>query len=508
MNKLFSLIKYSIKNSLGGNKGKKNLNNIGLYVLVAVPLIIGIFYMVSTVMNSFKQMGLPDEFIFVIAFMMAMGGIFVTDVLKSAGAIFNVKDFQLLASLPVSSGTIILAKITEMLLINYVFVLGATVPALCIYFTTNEFNIALFLMIIIAMIFVPLIPMSIAILLGYIIYKLSSKFKFKEIAITALYIIGMTVFLGVFYTAQFWMQDILEKAPYVVDIISKIYLPLQFYMNMVIKTSWIDLIYFVGSSLAIFTVFMMIIKNTFFVLNSRFIVFGKSNETKIKDGVIQSKVKSLLKMELLKYFSKGGVVINTIAGGLIYVIFSVLGGMEILPIDSNIVVVIGCIFFAMSPVTATCISLEGKAFNMKKALPIKVSDVIKSKILLNIVVNLPFVILGTIINIVLQGDIKSSLIGLVGILCALLFASIFGLLMDMKFYNFNWVSEMEVVKRGKAVIFTTIPNMVIMFVLMGIKIPGVNTGLIAAGVYGVAAIVAGIVLIKHGEELYNKIGEN
>lgn len=507
MSKFFSLVKYSIKDSIGkSSKSKNKLNGLGIYIFVGVVFAMSIFIMLGEAMGMLKQVGLPSEFIFVMTYMLIAGAIFSTDVVKSAGMIFNVKDFQLLASLPISSGKIILSKVVNLLLFNYLFVLIGMIPAFIVYTGANGFNLEMLLLVIVATIATPFIPMAFAIGLGYIFYKISSKFKYKEIALTVVTLVGLVLFLGVVYSAQMWLPQVLENATYLIDIISKVYLPIQFLGTMMMEKSWINALWFLLSSVGVFAVFMFIIRNTFFKMNSKFIVFGKSTETTMKDGVQQSKVMSLFKTELAKYFSKGIVVLNTAVGGIIYIVFIVLSALEVLPMDSNMIIVMSCFMFAISPTTATSISLEGKAFSMKKALPISSKDIIKSKLLLNIAVNLPFAVIGTILNIVLGAQMGAAFIGFAAITCSLIFASIFGLLADMKFYNFEWNSEAEVVKRGKSVMVTMMPSMVLFMILMAIKIPGVNTALIALGIYAVAMIVVGVVLIARGEALYNKVG--
>ena len=508
MNKLVSLIKYSMKNSFGQTENKNKKKFLGLYIFTGIILEMSLFFIFMSMPEQLKSFGIPSEFIFIGAFMMIIGTIFSTDIVGAPGSIFNVKDFQLLASLPISSGVVILSKVARMLMFNYLFVLAISIPVIISYFIATGFNGTLFIMLIITMIFMPLIPMSIAIFVGYIFYKISSKFKFKEIAITIIYLVGLLIFMCIIYTAQYWLPSILENAQYIVEIITKMYLPIEFYMGIVLESSWLDLLYFCGLSIIIFGVFMMVVRNTFSQMNSKFIVFGKSSETRIKDGVIQSKIKSLLKTELLKYFSKGVVVLNTMTGGVIYVVFVVLGGIGVLPLEANMIIVMSSCMFAISPTTATTISLEGKAFNMKKSLPIKSMDIIKSKVLLNIVVNMPLAILGTILDIIIGGDLLKSVTMLAGILAALSFGSIFGILVNMKFYSFNWVSETEVVKRSKSTMITTIPNLIILFVGMGTKLPGIDIGLIITVIYAVAAIVSGIILLKNGEKLYDRIGEN
>lgn len=513
MSKVFSLIKYSIINSISKEKNKpikKRISTVLLGSIVGIML----FAMASIIfyqsISQIIQMNLPPELFLVSIITIITGVIIFFDVIRAPGVIFNVKDFQLLATIPVSSGKIILAKMLELLLSNYLITIAIMIPAYGIYFYKIGFNLYLFLLLGISMLFVPLIPTSIGILIGYFFYSISSKFKYKEIAITIAYLVGVLLLMVVIYGAPIYMPYILENATYIIDILSKLYLPFEFYIKFIMLGSAINLVYFSVISVVIFMLLAFVIKNTFFKLNSKFIVYGKSKDLEFKDGIKQTKIISLLKTELIKYFSKGIVVVNTGISGVMYNLFIVLAGLKILDLahlsGGYTMLILGCFVFSMSPTTATTISLEGKAFNMKKSLPIKPSEIIISKILVNILVNTPFILLGMLLEIILlKQNIMIALINCCIIFIALLAGTIFGMVINLNFYTFSWTSEAQVVKRGMSVMITMIPSMIIMFVLMGIQVASINIGIIALIIYGGILLISSFILIKFGEVWYSKI---
>lgn len=511
MSKLIALIKYSFINCYGLNKSKKSVtSNILFWIFTGFTVMVTAFVMFYEVVATIIEFGLPPQIFLVSILTMITGIIVVMDMIRSTGTIFNVKDFQLLATLPISGGKLILAKIMDVLLTNYIITVVIMIPAYLVYFTVIGFDVKLLILLVICAIFVPFIPMSIGILLGYILYRVSSKFKYKEMAITGLYIL-CTVALFIFvYSAPKFMPYILEKADYIITILSKLYLPIQFYTQMLLELSFMNLLYFAVSSLIVFAILMIIIRNSFFKLNSRFTVYGKSSDTKLKEGKRQGKIISLFKTEFLKYISKGVVVLNTGIGGIVYILFVVLDSFGILELNGigggSAVLIMGCIMFAISPITATSISLEGKAFNMKKSLPIKPMDILISKILLNIIVNIPFVIVGGLLTLIIGNATVLAMLADIGtIVVALVFASIFGLLINLKFYDFDWNSEAVVVKRSKSVVITMIPNMLIMFLFMGMQISNVNASFLVIAIYALLFLISSVILVLKGEKWYNDI---
>lgn len=508
MSKLVSLIKYSFINSYGLNKSKKNkAGNIFFWIVLGIVLMLMAFSMLHQMLGALVSIGMPPQ-IFLVAIVSTITiTIIGIDTVKSPGTLFNSRDFQMLAVLPVSEVKIILAKVLDILLTNYAITLLLMIPGYVVYFSVAGFDLKLLIMLIIAAIFVPFIPMSIGILLGFIFYKISSKFKYKEMAVTGVYVFFTALMLIIIYSAPKFMPYLAEKADYIIKIISKIYMPFEFYTQMVFESSIKDLLLFAGSSIVVFAVLMFIIRKSFFTLNSRFTVYGKSTQIEFVEGRKQSKVISLLKTEFLKYISKGSVVLNTAIGGVIYIIIICLQAFGILDFGGaasiSIAAIMGCFMFTMSPTTATSISLEGKAFSMKKSLPIKPMDILLSKIFLNVCVNIPFIIIGAIFTFILN---KSSIIEVltqfVALVLALLAASVFGMVVNLKVYDFSWNSETEVVKRGKSVIITMIPSMIMMFVLMGIQYTNINIGLVISLVYGILFLVSGIILFMKGEKWY------
>ncbi|MGL4991550.1 MAG: hypothetical protein ACRCYE_08410 [Sarcina sp.] len=516
MNKVFKLLKCQYMNSLGltqkKNKSGVNFSLMFLYLLTGT-IFIGLFLtMFSSLVGPLKELKLPLEFIPFMAFISAAGMVIMTDIVKSAGTIYNVKDFQLLSVLPISGGKIITAKILDVLLSSYLFFLVFMIPSYIIYFGEVGFSINKFLIVIILFLAGPLIPMCIGIGLGYILFRVSAKFKFKDMAMTIIYLIVSFGFLIMVYTAQKWLPWFMSNMQKLVEGLLKLFVIMNLFLEALIKGSISKALIFFLISFAVFLIFLFIIKNTFFKVNSDFLVFGKSEDKTIKISEKKGVIVSLMKIEFLRLVSKAAIILNVLSTGALFIIFIVIISLNLLSNMTNtqsMILAFGILTFGMAPTTATSISLEGKSFEIKKALPIRTIDIIKAKIYLNLLVNAPFLILGVFVAMLMGAlTLSEFIIMLITLAIVLLFSSIYGLLINMKYYNFNWTSEAQVVKRSASVIFTMIPTMIGFMMTFNMTLIGSNGIAIFGCIYFIALIIVLILIKLYGVKMYEDIGSN
>jgi ABC-2 type transport system permease protein len=172
-----------------------------------------------------------------------------------------------------------------------------------------------------------------------------------------------------------------------------------------------------------------------------------------------SLLKSLCVKEFRRYFSSSAYVSNTIIGPIIAVIMtSSLFFADIdkliseIPFKINVFdmfpFVISAIFCMMSPICVS-ISMEGKNWWIVKTLPISTKTLLDSKILMNIILYLPFYLIAEILlTIATKPDIFALLWQLLIPIIILIFAFVFSLFINLHFPVFNWESETVAVKQS------------------------------------------------------------
>lgn len=515
MNKFVSLLKYSFINSFNLNglkgaekKGKRKMTGIGM-IAIGIIMAIYLFVMYNYMAGMLKDYKLPMEFLLFMTFISGVMATLYSSLYRAPGSIFKVKDYDLLASLPINKKSIIGVKLADILVTSYAFMGIIMIPALIVYYSNINFTITSLIINVISLIALPLIPISIGVFIAYLIYLLSSKLKFKDIALTVINVLLIAAFMALIYSIEKWGPYLMKNIEGVSRVIEYVYLPFKYYSNAIINGSIIDILIYLAISVVVFVIFIFAIQNSFSKINSRFNISVKGKEIKISDGRKKSQLKALYKSEFIRYISKSAVVINTAIGGIIYIIFILIYGFKLTDVNNgseylmSIIIGTGILLFSIAPTTATTISLEGQAFYMLKSLPIKVMDILKAKILLNITINLPFMIIGSVIAYAMKlGTFTQIITGMFTMIFALVFISIVGIIVNMKKYKFKWTSETVVVKRSASVVITMLIAFFVNLPMILLVTQAPNIGL---AVYIVLCVIVALALKKNGEKMWNKI---
>ena len=195
-------------------------------------------------------------------------------------------------------------------------------------------------------------------------------------------------------------------------------------------------------------------------------------------------LKSLYKREMKRYFASSVYVMNTIIGPVMAVVLSVavfMADWEMIEMMTGIVM--GAVdiqsgipfliagIFCMMPTTASAISMEGKEWWIIKNLPVKTKDVINSKLLLNLVLDLPFYLVSEILLIIAIKPGILELLWLVLIPVILItFGCVTGLAVNLKLPVFDWENEAYGVKQSASAFLGGICSFLLILIC---AIPGV-----------------------------------
>lgn len=180
--------------------------------------------------------------------------------------------------------------------------------------------------------------------------------------------------------------------------------------------------------------------------------------------------------ELRQYGSVLTYVFNT-ALGLILVLFFSLNmflsrkgiGVNLLEMPYGLIKDNIHVFpYVMSLVIGVCcttqvsLSLEGKCIWIKKTLPIEAKNIYLSKVIVGLILMIPVGMSSS--TLILNSEnilIKDICISLILLILNLLLMSLIGILIDIKFVNYDWNNPISVIKRGSASIIYQIVNLLI-----------------------------------------------
>lgn len=539
MKKLYSLIRACMTSDMSLFRFKTNKNN---KLSILLPLFISgyLMYMIWDLSNSLfeKLSPLNLSYLLLSLFVLSISIMtFIEGIYKSGPLVFNCKDDQLLLSLPIKRSTVLFVRIFKFYLFELSFNSLFLLPIMVSYISwDSNLSWTYFLTSFIMLLLLPIIPIVLSCILGFITSSLSSKFKYKN---AAQIIISMGVLVGVL-ALSFNMDGILEyiikNSSNINELVTKIYYPAGIYAKLVNDFNIVDLLIFVMVHVGVFAISIVILSKFYFKINTRLkSVSSTSKRVSIDSLTIKSKsvTRSLVKKEMSTFFKTPVFIINAGFSLLLFLIAVIVIALKhdtIMPlliaqlsaldlkeeiIMNNIpIIILILISFAsyMTSITNSIISLEGRNITILKSLPIKTKTILMGKILACLKITTPVLFIGDIILfIVLKISVIDSLLLLILSILIPLVSHFIGLIVNLKYPNLNWENSAEVVKQSTSSFISVMLGMalfvltsMVIFNVIG-KISGTLLLIIVTVIYILIDIILYIYLLRRGTIDFNNL---
>lgn len=483
MNNVKLLLKANITNSLGFNRFLKENSKsektkmilIGVAILWAIVVVLGsafaYFYMISDVLIQLNALPL----LLVISFInISLVSLFMS-IYKASGYLFSFKDYDLLMSLPVKTSEVLVSKLLQLYNANFLASIIIGLPSLIVYGIKSSSEVIYYIIAFIAMFFISFVPMIIGAALSFVLGKVSTRFKSTNLVM----IIGTFALIILLMVGSNLMSNIspefIQDITGLFDAISRAYFPITLYVNALVNLDVLSLIGFILISMIPFTLFVSIFAKGFKSINSKMKESYKSSSYKMSSLEVSSPLKALYRKEISFYFSSYIYVVNTAVGVVIMTIFSVgiaiFGGEKVaevlsMPMLSHLFVpttiAIMSICICLTCTTASSISLEGNNLWIIKSLPIKPVEVMKGKILVNLTVIIPALLINTLILGVSLKITPVSYLLLLGITTLYAFLiSLVGIIVNLYLPMLEWKSHMAVVKQSASVMISMLVGVIL-----------------------------------------------
>lgn len=429
-------------------------------------------------------------------------------------------DEDMLISLPVTKNNIIVAKVFYDFLFDLAIVIITIIPAYIVYYIMVP-STSIFLVVrsFIVCLLIPLFLGSMGYFLSLFFNWIASKFKYYNIVQTIFNIIFLLAFMICYYGLTIFSSKDTAAGS---DILLK-FAPIRWLVSFIADGSFISLGFIFLVTVFPFIISIIIKSKMFGITFAKY----KGKETTIKYEQ-SSVIKSLYKRELTRYFNIPTYVVNTIFGGILIVIFAitliVIGKDYILnmakiiglgDLDRHlvvIVIIINCIMSAEICTTSCSISIEGKTLWILKAHPISEKAIFISKVLLNITIAFPFIVVSGFLLAITLGFENLPFLILIPLITVLT-SSMSGLIINLIYPKFDFVSETVVVKQSMSVGISAIYNIVISiipFIIYFVFNKMINKFIILTLIIFICLLICGITylyLLKKGKKLYQKIND-
>ena len=389
-----------------------------------------------------------------------------TGAFSSSSALFRKNGFDFLSALPIHPFSIVVSRLIRMYVENLLACFAVTLPAIGVYAYFSSPAFLFYPAWLVSVLFMPMIPMCLSVLLGALITLLSSAFR-KTAVIQAL--ITVVFVAGILFGSSYLTKIENELTPeairsvteLVLKSLEKTYLPAAWIGGIAVQ-KYLPLLPLIGSSLAlvaltvIFTVriFPFVLKHS--VAKSERKAF--SAEKSIKSSSVMP---TLVAREFKRYFASGIYLLNTIISPVMAVgagVMFMAGGAEavvtILPFDINFPLIcaflIGIICSLMPP-SAVSLSMEGKTWWLLKALPVRTEHLMGAKILMSVLLHAPFLIVSSVLTVIaLSPNAGYAVVMILTPFVLDVFSCTWALFINTKFPRFDWENEVYVVKQSAA----------------------------------------------------------
>lgn len=476
MKKLWILIRVQIYNFFPinkilyskNNKSSGSITSLGIIALFVSSCIYNIMT-AKTLVQVGQQELIP-------AYMSAVSSfaiLFLT-IFYSNGILFGSRDMEVLLSLPVKCLDIISSKFMFMYLLNFFIGLMFMLPGGIVCVGSESLGAVDIILFFLSILFVPLIPMCIASCMGIIIVVASSFFKRKNIVAL---IFSFVMIGAIGYIAVSAMGNENSIGIILAKQITGLYPISKLFMQYYNFPMYIGEGFFIFLSTAVFYIFIKIVSVKYRLLNTLAKTtpgYADNKETYNRKSLFVA----LYKKELGRFLSSYMEVLNAGFGVILLCVFSIfllfnpveqigwyMGIENINEYFSNLSPHFIAAMLVISCPAASAISLEGKNIWILQSSPAKVKTILNSKIALNLTLHM----IGYIISVfvfILKLDMNFiQILNLIIVpICYSLFITVTGVALNKKYPNYEWESEMIVVKQSMPVILSGLIGMIALII--------------------------------------------
>ena len=482
---------------------KRARGRVILYVFLAVVFA----WMMVEVSRGLADAGMAES-LPGLAAVIASGLVFILNVFSSGSTIYNLKLFESEVALPVTPTEIVMSRFLVLYVLNLLISLVITVPALVvcgIYLGTTPLYAALSVL---GVLIIPLLPLTIAFLIGTFVYAVSARMKQRKLIAV---ILGMALMITAFvlYMRLVFSSDatLPEKLTQLLQenssALTGFYPPAEFFASGVLGDVLFFLL-FAGISLGVFAAAVALISWKYIPICQAMQTHDAKNNYVMTEQLSQGVSKALFKREMKRYFSSTAYVFNTAFGYVLMVVAAValllvgestineFFGFPILSCGAPLLLAVLC---GMSPTTSPSISIEGKHWWITQTLPVRAKDIFTSKLKVNFAVALPFMIVSMIILGILTVTSPLELLFLIILpLVYLYFMSVLGLYCNIRHPNFSWSSETEAVKSGITTLITFLVGFLFILAVFIVMLVFWDFRFVILAAVVLATLIAGIIL--------------
>ena len=389
--------------------------------------------------------------------------------LGAFGSIFNTysglylsKDNDLLLSMPIPVRSILAARLITVYLMGLMYSAVVMIPADIVYWILVGVNALNFIGCILLTFLVSVIVLILSCALGWAVAKISLKLKHKNFTTVAASLLFFAAYYWVIFKAQTAINDlVMNVGVYGMKVKDSAYV---FYLfGRIGEGDPLAMISFTAGIGALCALTCYAMSRSFLKIVTS---SGRTDRIVYKESKAKQRGErtALLSKEFARFTSSANYMLNCGLGSLFFVIMGILflvkrrvllATMAQLFTDSAdsmvciFLVVVACAMVSMNDMVVPSVSLEGKSLWILQSVPVRVWNVLKAKLGVQLIVTaVPLLFYDICILFVMEKNVPKMIVSIVVPILFLVFMDFFGLLLGIVRPNFTWTNEIAPIKQS------------------------------------------------------------
>ena len=424
-------------------------------------------------------------------------------------SIFQGKDYDTLASMPISKNKIILAKLFSLylniIMYSVIIMLPSTLAVFVFSCVKNVTDYSLLVFGILSAFLIPAIPLSLAAIVSTIFTLFAEKTRFGNVLLMIFYIAYIAGILSISLISNSGKVDEngVKDVSNLVNM-AKVMLwfnPISYLLTIESYRLVFVSIYIVGNILCILFVSFF---TAIFYEKLHFLSLSKRSNRKyqVKNLECKNAYQTFLRLEFKKFFSSKMYLLNGMLSGVMCVIMCVTFAYQFKGESGKFlpfVIFISALFvMGIQTPAAISVNLEGKHFYSLKTMPINYKDFALAKVTVSVIITSILGIIGSIlVAIIYRPSVPIIILFSLGLIIEAFFVSCLDFIVAIKNPKLDWSDEKEAVKQTTSVLIS-------MFMVWGIDIAIIVLGVIGAAfslivgfiIVDVLTLILGLALLK------------
>ncbi len=464
MSRFVALVKVSflalLQSFSFGGKKKKKISGIGALVFMGALCI----YMSGAYSAMFALVLKPAGMLHLMPMLMAVMTVIMSmmlTVFAGSGIVFGGKDSDFVLALPISAFQVMLSKIMALYLDNLFITLFMMLPCGVIYVSMGAPGGILFLLrLLVACLFLALLPTLLGVVIGYVIAWFSSKVVKKSAITTVLYVLFFVGVMALSLQLNGMLNNLVANANAVEASLRSWLLPFGLF-GQACAGDLLSLLLLVVITKGPFLLVVWLFSHRYKAILSGMSSRALAKNYKLSAVEYATPFKALYKKEFARYIGSPMYLLNTGFGMIMLIGASVFALVKKADLDFFLLqagvelplfeLLVAGIAFMIGTVctTSVSLSLEGKNLWILKGAPVPAKTVFDAKLALNLSLTIPTILICSTLLGVAFG------LSVVQVVCAILaccafsgFVSAFGLTVNLRWPKLDADNDTIVVKQS------------------------------------------------------------